>query len=80
MTAEWLIRHIQQVAYQIINAAKTLKLHRLGLVTRAEGDRVQMFDTLARGVDVYRRYLVVAAVLVCAASVGGVIQRRIRRS
>jgi hypothetical protein len=39
-----------------------------------------VFYTLARGVDVYRRYLVVAAILVCAAIVGGMIQRRIRRS
>jgi hypothetical protein len=60
--------------------AKTLKLHRLGTATRAEGDRVQMFSTLARGVEVYRRYLVVAAVLVCAAILGGLMQRWIRRS
>jgi hypothetical protein len=49
-------------------------------ITRAKGDEVQLFYTLARGVDVYRRYLVVAAVLVCAAIIGGLIQRWIRRS
>jgi hypothetical protein len=47
---------------------------------QAKGDKVQMFSTLARGVEVYRRYLVVAVVLVCAAIIGGVIQRWIRRS
>jgi hypothetical protein len=41
---------------------------------------VQVFSTLARGMDVYRRYLVLAAVLVCAAIIGGLIQRWIRRS
>jgi hypothetical protein len=46
---------------------------------RAKGDKVRVFDTLARGVDVYRRYLLVAAVLVCAAIIGGLIQRRLRR-
>ena len=40
----------------------------------------QVFYTLARGIDVYRRYLVVAALLVCAAIIGGLIQQRIRRS
>jgi hypothetical protein len=49
-------------------------------ITQAKGDEVQLFYTLARGVDVYRRYLVVAAVLVCAAIIGGLIQRWIRRS
>jgi len=39
-----------------------------------------MFSTLARGVEVYRRYLVVAVVLVCAAIIGGLIQQWIRRS
>ena len=45
----------------------------------AKGDEVQVFYTLARGFDVYRRYLLVAAVLVCAAIIGGLIQRRLRR-
>jgi hypothetical protein len=48
-------------------------------MTRAKGDEVQVFYTLARGVDVYRRYLLVAAALVCAAIIGGLIQRRLRR-
>jgi hypothetical protein len=39
-----------------------------------------VFYTMARGVEVYRRYLVVAVILVCAAIVGGLIQRWIRRS
>ena len=34
-----------------------------------------MFYTMARGVEVYRRYLVVAAVLISAAIVGGLILR-----
>jgi hypothetical protein len=41
---------------------------------------VSVFYTLARGVDVYRRYLVVVAVLACAAIIGGLIERRICRS
>jgi hypothetical protein len=45
-----------------------------------EGGKSQVFYTLARGVDMYRRYLLVAAVLVCAAIIGGLIQRGIRRS
>jgi hypothetical protein len=45
-----------------------------------EGDELQVFDTMARGVEVYRRYLVVAVILVCAAILGGLIQRWIRRS
>jgi hypothetical protein len=48
-------------------------------MTWAKGDEVQVFYTLARGVDVYRRYLLVAAVLVCAAIIGGLMQRRLRR-
>jgi hypothetical protein len=39
-----------------------------------------MFYTMARGVEVYRRYLIVAAILVCAAIAGGLIQQWIRRS
>jgi hypothetical protein len=39
-----------------------------------------VFYTLARGVEVYRRYLIVAAVLMSAAIVGGVILRWMRRS
>ena len=45
----------------------------------AKGSEVRVFYTLARGVEVYRRYLVVAAILVCAAIIGGLIQRLIRR-
>jgi hypothetical protein len=40
---------------------------------------VQVFSTLARGMDVYRRYLVVAVILICAAILAGLIQRWIRR-
>jgi hypothetical protein len=45
-----------------------------------EGGKAQVIYTLARGVDVYRRYLVVAVVLVCAAIFGGLIQRWMRRA
>jgi hypothetical protein len=48
--------------------------------THVNRDKAQVFNTLARGGDVYRRYLVVVAVLVCAAIVGWLIQRWIRRS
>ena len=48
-------------------------------MTQAKGDEVQVFYTLARGADVYRRYLVVAVVLVCAAIIGGLIQRQLSR-
>jgi hypothetical protein len=39
-----------------------------------------VFYTLARGREVYQRYLLVAAMLVCAAIIGGLIQRWMRRS
>jgi hypothetical protein len=35
-----------------------------------------VFHTLARGVDVYKRYLVVGAILACAAILGGLILRQ----
>jgi hypothetical protein len=46
---------------------------------RAKGDEVEVFYTLARGVNVYRRYLLVAVVLVCAAVIGGLVQRWLRQ-
>jgi hypothetical protein len=49
-------------------------------MTQAEGGEAQVFYTLAHGIDVYRRYLVVAVVLVCAAILGGLIQGWIRRT
>ncbi len=48
-------------------------------MTRAKGGEVEVFYTLARGVNLYRRYLLVAAVLVCAAVIGGLVQRWLRR-
>lgn len=53
---------------------------RYAVLAQAEGGEGQVFYTLARGGEVYRRYLVVAAVLVSAAIVGGLILRWIRRS
>jgi hypothetical protein len=64
-------------------ASSTLSIRPNDLLHRnytSKGDEVQVFSTLARGVDLYRRYLVVAAVLACAAIIGGLIQRWIRRS
>ena len=65
---------------QIISGAEKPKSQKPGLVTQAEGDEVRVFSTMARGVEVYQRYLIVAVVLVCAAIFGGLIQRWIRRS
>ena len=56
------------------------KIPKLRQVSQTVGGVAQVFYTLARGVVVYRRYLVVAAVLVCAAIMGGLIQWWIRRS
>jgi hypothetical protein len=63
-----------------MNRPEAQKLPKLRTVIQAEGGKVQVFYTLARGVDVYRKYLVVAAVLVCAAIIGGLTQWWIRRS
>jgi len=79
--AEYDPRHVAQRSLD--SSLLLLNAHTFGSFVSSsvvEGGKSQVFYTLARGVDMYRRYLLVAAVLVCAAIIGGLIQRGIRRS